>query len=99
MNEDYLRLGRLIAGQCTPGFREARLEAELDGSAADLSIGCTLPDGRELDEELRGAAIEEIHLCLLTIRDRMAEEEEGRRWRSCTITLIAGGGFRMDVAY
>jgi hypothetical protein len=98
MDETYLRLGRLIAGQCTPGFREARLEAEIDGSAADLRIGCTLADGRAVDEALRGAAIEEIHLCLLAIRDKMAEED-GRSWRSCTVTLIAGGGFRMDVAY
>ena len=30
MDDKYLQLGRLIAAQCTPGFREARLEGALD---------------------------------------------------------------------
>lgn len=96
MNHLYLQLGRAIAGQCPPGFRQARLEASPDEGAWRLT--CTPREGADVEpaigEEARGA----LAAPLAEIRDGM-EAEDGKRWRSCTVTLIAGGGFQMDVGY
>jgi hypothetical protein len=93
LNHLYLQLGRAIAGQCPPGFKEARLEATPDEDR--LELRCTLADGQTapaLGAEARAA----IGAALAEVRAAMAEAD-GKSWRSCTVTLAAGGGFAMDV--
>lgn len=92
MDESYLDLGRMIAGLCPSGFREATLEARLDGAEAALRISCILADGDVLEPPLLKFARDDLHARLISLR-----EEEGRDWKSCTITLVRGGGFTMEV--
>lgn len=94
MNHLYLQLGRAIAGTCPPGFKEARLDAAPDEDRLD--VACTMADGSQvtppLDPEARaaiGAALEEVR--------RAMAGPDGKSWRSCTVTLVAGGGFSMEV--
>ncbi len=94
MNHLYLQLGRAIAGQCPPGFQRARLEAAPDQGEAALA--CTLADGSEVGPALSEEAQDAIWAALQAIRDEM-EKQEGRLWRRCTVTLVAGGGFEMEV--
>ncbi|HEV7661309.1 MAG TPA: hypothetical protein VGO55_15830 [Allosphingosinicella sp.] len=94
MNHLYLQLGRAIAGQCPPGFKEARLEATPDEDRLDLT--CTLADGSEAAPALDADARAAIAAALVEVRAAMAEAD-GKSWRSCTVTLVAGGGFAIDV--
>jgi hypothetical protein len=94
MNHLYLQLGRAIAGACPPGFGEARLDAAPDGDRFDLA--CTLPDGSRVNPPLVGEARHAIGAALDEVRRAMAERD-GKSWRSCTVTLVAGGGFSMEV--
>ena len=95
MNHLYLQLGRAIAAQCPPGFKEARLEAAPD--EGKLVIACTLEDGGEVKPALGEPARHAILAALGEVREAMAAQD-GKPWRSCTVTLVAGGGFAMDVA-
>jgi hypothetical protein len=94
----YLALGRLIAGQCPPGFRKAILRMEIEGDRTRLSINSTQADGTEVEMPPSDRAAEDILESLRGIRKAM-EQEDKRAWRSCTVTLIAGGGFQLDVGY
>lgn len=94
MNHLYLQLGRAIAGQCPPGFKEARLEATPDEDRIDLA--CTPADGSETVPALDADARAAIKAALGEVRAAMAEAD-GKSWRSCTVTLVAGGGFAIDV--
>jgi hypothetical protein len=94
MNHLYLQLGRAIAGQCPPGFREARLEATPDEDRIDLA--CTRADGSETAPALDADGRAAIAAALSEVRAAMAEAD-GKSWRSCTVTLAAGGGFAIDV--
>jgi hypothetical protein len=94
MNHLYLQLGRAIAGTCPPGFKEARLEATPDEDR--LEIACTLADGSQAAPALDAEARAAIGAALAEVRAAMAEAD-GKSWRSCTVTLAAGGGFAMDV--
>lgn len=96
MNDLYLALGRAIAGQCPQGFKEARLQAVPD--ADRYRLFCDPAEGERSERELDAEASEAIHPPLAEIRARMAAED-GRRWRSCTVTLTPGGGFALDVGY
>jgi len=95
MNHLYLALGRAIAGICPPGFKEARLTAAPDEDRLDLA--CTLADGSQVAPALDGEARQGIRTALAEVREAMADEN-GKSWRSCTVTLVAGGGFSMEVA-
>jgi hypothetical protein len=94
MNHLYLQLGRAIAGACPPGFKEARLDAAPDEDRLDLA--CTMPDGSRVSPPLAGEARQAIGAALGEVRQAMAGED-GKSWRSCTVTLVAGGGFSMEV--
>lgn len=94
MNHLYLQLGRAIAGTCPPGFKEARLDAAPDEDRLDVS--CTLADGSQVMPPLDADARAAIEAALSEVRAAMAEAD-GKSWRSCTVTLAAGGGFAMDV--
>ena len=94
----YLALGRLIAGQCPPGFKQAMLDAEIDEERTRLSISSTQADGTEVQMPPSEEAARDILESLRGIREAMAEKD-GRLWRSCTVTLKQGGGFAMDVEY
>jgi len=96
MNHLYLQLGRAIASQCPPGFQRARLDAAPDQGEA--AIACTLADGSEAAPDLSEEAQDAIWAALQEIRDEM-EKAEGRRWHRCAVTLVAGGGFGMEVDY
>ena len=98
MNELYLQLGRTIARQCPAGFAEAKLVAAFDGEVPALNIVATMPDGTEYQPGIGGAERGEIESALAEVRASMAEEDD-RPWRGCTVTLIAGGGFSLDVNY
>jgi hypothetical protein len=95
MNQLYLALGRAIAGQCPPGFKEARLTAAPDEDRLDLA--CTLADGSQATPALDADARQGIAAALDEVRQAMVGED-GKSWRSCTVTLVAGGGFSMEVA-
>jgi hypothetical protein len=94
MNHLYLQLGRAIAGTCPPGFKEARLDAAPDEDRLD--IACTLADGSQATPALDAEARQGIAAALAEVRQAMAAQD-GKSWRSCTVTLIAGGGFSMEV--
>jgi hypothetical protein len=94
MNDLYLQLGRAIAGTCPPGFREARLDAAPDEDRLD--VACTLADGSQVTPPLDAEARHGIAAALAEVRQAMAEPD-GKSWRSCTVTLVAGGGFSMEV--
>jgi hypothetical protein len=94
MNHLYLQLGRAIAGTCPPGFQEARLEATPDEDRLDVT--CILADGSEAAPALDADARAAIAAALAEVRAAMAEAD-GKSWRSCTVTLVAGGGFALDV--
>lgn len=94
----YLALGRLIAGQCPPGFGKAVLAMEIDGDRTRLSLHSTQADGTEVEMPPGERAAADILESLRGIRKAM-EQEDGRAWRRCTVTLIAGGGFQLDVGY
>ena len=94
MNHLYLALGRAIASQCPPGFKEARLDAAPDEDRLDLA--CTLADGSETAPALDAEARAAIKAALSEVREAMAAQD-GARWSACTVTLAAGGGFAMDV--
>jgi hypothetical protein len=94
----YLALGRLIAGQCPPGFSKAVLAMEIEEDRTRLSIASTQADGTEVEMPPSERAAADILESLRGIRKAM-EREDKRAWRSCTVTLIAGGGFQLDVAY
>ena len=59
-------------------------------------LACTLADGSEAAPDLSEDAQDAIWAALQAIRDE-TEKEEGKSWRRCTVTLIAGGGFEMEV--
>lgn len=96
MDDRYLALGRSIAGQCPPGFQQAMLRAAFEGGDATLAITCTARDGSESTPDPSAAGRHDIAAALAAVRDGQAAED-GTTWRSCTVTLIAGGGFRMEV--
>ena len=96
MNDLYLALGRAIAAHCPKGFREARLEGVPDETR--YRIVCQPGEGGEVTLVLDAAAQEDIAPPLGQIRERMVAED-GRAWRSCTVTLTPGGGFAFDVGY
>ena len=95
MNHLYLALGRAIAGLCPPGFAEAKLQATPDEGAFDLNS--TMADGTQVQLPVDEAGRAAIRVPLNEIREAMVAED-GKSWRSCTVTLIAGGGFLLDVA-
>jgi hypothetical protein len=99
VDDKYLKLGRLIAGQCPAGFREARLEAALDVSWADFKLTCTGPEGGEAERPIAGPAVSEIHIMLADIREAMAAQDGSGLWRNCVVTLRQGGHFAIDVEY
>jgi hypothetical protein len=98
MDIAYLALGRLIAGQCPPGFKKAVLAMEIVGDETRLEIVSTQADGTEVQMPPSADAAADILESLRFIRKNM-EGADGRPWRRCTVTLIAGGGFQLDVGY
>ncbi|MDQ8755654.1 hypothetical protein RCO27_05380 [Sphingosinicella sp. LHD-64] len=96
MNDKYLRLGRAIAGQCPVGFEQAKLSGRIEEGKAEVNIAAVMADGTEFEPGLDDAARAEIEAALHDVRDAQAAED-GKTWRTCTVTLIKGGGFTMDV--
>ena len=96
----YLSLGRAIASQCPSGFEEAKLEADLGAAAATMQLSCTPQDGVESQRAIDPMAQADIQGLLERIRTATAREEEGGRlWNRCAVTLRKGGRFQMDVYY
>ena len=96
-DEAYLNLGRAIARQCTPGFQQAVLDADLSEEEA-LRLKCRIANGSEFELQLSDEARQQIRQAIGVIRERMAEQD-GARFKRATTTLVAGGGFSMDVEY
>ena len=97
MNDLYLKLGRTIAGLCPPGFAKAVLEARMvEDEPPVLSLTTTGADGAEDFPNIDAAARDSLAEALGAVRDAQAAED-GKAWRTCTVTLTAGGGFDMDV--
>jgi hypothetical protein len=94
----YLALGRLIAAQCPVGFATASLHVEAHEDEMRLSVTTTQPDGTEVQFRPGGDAAENLIESLRGIRDAMARED-GAVWRSCVVTLRAGGHFAIEVEY
>lgn len=97
-NVAYLALGRLIAGQCPPGFTKASLGAEILDTVTRVWIEATQADGWDVHLQPSEEAAQQMLELLRGIRARMAEED-GRAWQRCTVTLAPGGGFALDVEY
>jgi hypothetical protein len=98
MEITYLALGRLIAKECPVGFATAVLVAELHEEVTRLWITATLPDGTRVQLQAGADAARDILENLRDIRNVMAREE-GTAWRSCVVTLKAGGGFAIEFEY
>jgi hypothetical protein len=96
VNDKYLRLGRAIAGQCPVGFEQATLKGRVEDGGMEFGIAAVMADGTAFEPGLDDAAHAEIEAALHDIRDAQAAED-GKAWRTCTVTLIKGGGFHMDV--
>ena len=97
MNDLYLTLGRTIAGLCPPGFQRAELDAiMIDGEAPQLALLCEDSAGEEAFPPIDEAARDVLADTLEAVRDAQAAED-GKAWRTCKVTLRAGGGFDMDV--
>ena len=92
MNVLYLGLGRLIAGQCPRGFANAVLAMTMDGERSLLRIQYGMPDGTAAQATIGDDAARDILESLRAIRNRMAAS-----WRSCHVTLRAGGHFAIEV--
>ena len=97
MDDKYLHLGRLIAGQCPSGFREARLEGALDTDEADLKLSWTAQDQSKGEMPCDPSALREIRAALEDIREEMARQSGDERWRTFVVELRQGGHFRLDV--
>jgi len=96
----YLSLGRAIAGQCPSGFEEAKLKAEIGGAVASMSLACTAQGESEAPRTIDPMAQADIQSLLERIREAtVREEDHGRRWNRCEVTLRKGGRFQMDVYY
>ena len=97
MNDLYLTLGRTISGLSPPGFAKAALSARMvEGEPPVMSLACTGVDGSEDFPPIDEAARDTLATALTAVRDAQAAED-GKAWRTCTVTLSAGGGFDMDV--
>lgn len=97
MNDHYLRLGRAIAGLCPPGFQKAVLEARMvEGEPPVMSVASTSATGEEDFPPFDEATRDDLAAALNEVRDAQAAAD-GKAWRTCTVTLSAGGGFDMDV--
>lgn len=98
MDIAYLALGRLIAGECPAGFATARLRMETHKDQTQLWLDSTQPDGTNVQLQPSDAGARNILESLRGIRKAMAQED-GALWRSCVVTLKAGGHFALDVKY
>jgi hypothetical protein len=96
MESAYLALGRLIAAQCPVGFETASLHMETHEGSTRLWITAAQPDGTKVQLEPSAGAAQDILESLGGIRDAMAREG-GAAWRTCVVTLKAGGHFAMEV--
>ena len=94
----YLALGRLIAAQCPSGFETASLQVEMDGQDTRLSINAVQPDGTKVQLQPGAGPARDMLESLRFIRNAMAREDKAV-WRSCVVTLKAGGRFAMEVEY
>jgi hypothetical protein len=96
----YLSLGRAIASQCPAGFEEAKLKAEVGGAVASMSLACTPEGGSETPVAIDSMAQADIQALLERVREAtVREEDQGRQWNRCEVTLRKGGRFQMDVYY
>jgi hypothetical protein len=96
MNEDYLALGRAIAGLCPPGFRTAKLQADYRDGPPRLAIAAVAADGTGVRPHIGPEARAALIAPLDAVRAAMAAAD-GKAWRTCTVTLTKGGGFTIDV--
>ena len=96
MNVAYLALGRLIARQCPPGFASATMAMTMEGERSLLRIHYDMPDGTAAQAMLGDDAARDILEGLRGIRHGMAERGDPP-WRSCHVTLRAGGHFAIEV--
>lgn len=94
----YEQLGTLVANTCTAGFRDARLEGELDTDWAQLKLICVNQRGERREENMPALAIAEMHDALDRIREAMARQS-GARWKTFVFSLASGGRFSFDVEY
>ena len=98
MNDLYLKLGRAMAGICKPGFHQAALLASMDDEGGALQLTYTLDDGSEWEPELTEDDRHQLRGVLTEVR-HVQGQQDGKVWKTCTVTLTKGGGFEMDVGY
>ena len=98
MDTACLALGRLIAGQCPPGFEKAVLRVDRQEGGLQLQIVATQVDGWEIDVPPSEEAVRNMRETLGVMEDEMAKEDP-RPWKSCAVTLKKGGYFDLDVIY
>ena len=96
MNICYLALGRLIAGQCPRGFAGAVMAMTREGDRSLLRIHYDMPDGTAAQAMLGEEGAGDILESLREIRHKMIERGNPP-WRSCHVTLGAGGHFAIEV--
>lgn len=89
LNIAYLALGRLIAKQCPEGFASAAMAMTRDEGRSLLRIHYEMPDGAAAQAPLGDDAARDILEALRGIR-------RGASWRSCHVTLRAGGHFAIE---
>lgn len=98
MDDLYMRLGRVIAMKCRPGFHQAALLADMEAPGGGLKLTYTLDDGSEWAPEMDEDDFADLRDALRPVRHAQGEAD-GKVWRTCTVVLTRGGGFEMDVGY
>ena len=89
LNIAYLALGRLIAKQCPQGFASAMMAMNMEDGRSLLRIHYEMPDGTAAQAPLDDEAAGDILESLRGIR-------RGESWRTCHVTLRAGGHFAIE---
>ena len=95
LNVAYLALGRLIAKQCPQGFASAAMALNMDEGRSLLRIHYEMPDGAAAQAPLDDDAARNILESLRFIRGKVGGEGEAS-WRTCHVTLRAGGHFAIE---
>jgi hypothetical protein len=96
MNVAYMALGRLIARQCPAGFASATMAMTMEGDRSLLRIHYAMPDGTAAQAAPGDDAAQDILESLRGIRHKMAERGDPP-WRTCRVSLRAGGHFAIEV--
>ena len=100
MDHDHLygTIARALRTICPAGFREARMDAEVEDDWTEKTYRYRDAGGWSQGVPVEASLDFAVDDALMALREGMAQA--GRpKWRSCTFSLGPDGGFAFDVAY